>query len=255
MRIIRIEHYGTSFYARVTEEGLMSLDRTRGTGGIIPPEQARLLQLAVPSKIVRIDCSPGGSRTPDISLKPPSCIISTSQSVLLPAGTTDASSSACLAVLMGHQCRETTPADVRKLIFGFTCANDISATVPGLSAPGSTAAGGFDTFAPIGPFLETDIDMPEELVVTTSVNGEPRCDMRLDELALSPFEAISRISRIMTLQPGDVVLIGSTGMETAIANGDLIEVNIAGIGTLENSIKALATDTHAGHDTSSAPVQ
>lgn len=258
MRIIRILHKGMSFYARVTEDGLQCLDKAKGVEGIISPDQATLLPLAVPSKIISIEASKetaSAQHAPNIQFRPPSSIIGGGIPVLIPAGAEQATATPTLGILIGRQCKDVAADDIASYIFGYTCANNIMATVPGLAPEGTPATYGFDTFAPIGPYLETEIATPTEIDLIFSVNDEVKQTVNLEGLSLSPFDAISRASSIMTLYPGDVVFFNVSKTALSIADGDTISVEIPGLGLLSNPVKVEKKQPHVGSDTAATRVQ
>ncbi|MFK4764307.1 fumarylacetoacetate hydrolase family protein [Desulfobaculum sp. SPO524] len=257
MRIIRVLHRGVSFYARVTDGGLQCLDRAKGIEGIIPPEEATLLPLAVPSKIITIEARPTDSPqpTPRLNLKPPSSVIGNGQTISIPATAQQAVANPMLGILIGRQCRGVQTQDMPSHIFGYTCCANIAAHVPELAEPGSAAAQGFDTFTPVGPFIETDLPALEELDIALAVNDETSKHFTIDDLTMQPLEAISHVSSIMTLLPGDVVMFGVNNNGATIADGDVVSVEISGLGRLSNPVQAESAQSHSGGDTAAARVQ
>jgi 2-keto-4-pentenoate hydratase/2-oxohepta-3-ene-1,7-dioic acid hydratase in catechol pathway len=128
-----------------------------------------------------------------------------------------------------------TPREARTSILGYTCGNDVTARdLQGIDGQW-TRAKGFDTFCPLGPWIETDLD-PTDLSIECFVDGERRQSARTSDMLFGPFEIVSFVSHVMTLLPGDVVLTGTPSGIRGLDRGDVVEVRIEGIGTLRNRL-------------------
>ena len=141
-----------------------------------------------------------------------------------------------LGIVIGRRARQVTPADALDHVFGYTCANDV--TVADIlhrdaSFPQWVRAKGFDTFCPFGPVVATGID-PAQLVVKTWLNGELRQDYPINDMRFSVEQLVSLISQDMTLEPGDLILCGTSVGVGSMKPGSLVEVEITGIGKLSN---------------------
>jgi 2-keto-4-pentenoate hydratase/2-oxohepta-3-ene-1,7-dioic acid hydratase in catechol pathway len=126
-------------------------------------------------------------------------------------------------------------ADWRRYILGFTCANDVTARDLQKRDVQFTRAKSFDTFCPLGPWIETDID-PSDLQLVTRVNGEVRQRGRTSQMLFGPPQLLEFISGIMTLEAGDVILTGTPAGVGPLHDGDTVEIEIEGIGVLRNMV-------------------
>jgi 2-keto-4-pentenoate hydratase/2-oxohepta-3-ene-1,7-dioic acid hydratase in catechol pathway len=140
-----------------------------------------------------------------------------------------------LAVVIGRLCREVPAERVAEVIFGYTCANDVTARDLQARDGQWTRAKGFDTFCPLGPWIETDAD-PADLALTTRLNGEVKQDSRTSLLLHDVQALVMFVSQVMTLLPGDVLLTGTPAGIGPMENGDEVSVSIGGIGTLSNPV-------------------
>jgi 2-keto-4-pentenoate hydratase/2-oxohepta-3-ene-1,7-dioic acid hydratase in catechol pathway len=141
--------------------------------------------------------------------------------------------------VIGKTCFNVSEADAPDHIFGYTCANDV--TVNDIikrdpTFPQWVRAKGFDTFCPFGPVIATGLD-PAMLVVRTILNGEVRQDYPINDMVFSAAQLVSRISRDMTLDPGDMLLCGTSVGVGSMRPGSIVEVEIDGIGKLSNSFE------------------
>jgi 2-keto-4-pentenoate hydratase/2-oxohepta-3-ene-1,7-dioic acid hydratase in catechol pathway len=175
-------------------------------------------------------------KEPILFLKPPSSIVGHRESIIYP---TDLSRrveyEGELALVIGRRGRCVSQEQAREYILGYTCANDVTARDLQRQDRQWTRAKGFDTFCPLGPVISTGVD-PSSLLIRTRVNGEVRQEASTAEM-IFPVEAlISYISQVMTLERGDVVLTGTPTGVGRLEPGDMVEVEIEGIGTLTNSV-------------------
>ena len=141
-----------------------------------------------------------------------------------------------LAVVIGKSGKWINPENAFDHVLGYTIANDVTARDLQHKDDQWTRAKGFDTFCPLGPWIETDLD-PSDLLITCRVNGELRQMASTKEMIFSIPQLVSYISSIMTLDPGDVILTGTPAGVGSLEPGDEVEITIEGIGTLRNSIK------------------
>ena len=137
--------------------------------------------------------------------------------------------------VIGKSCRRVTPQEAGGYILGYTCGNDVSERAWQKDDWTFWRAKGADTFAPVGPWIETDIN-PQALEMIVRLNGEEVQHGRTEEMLFTFAEIVSYISQQITLQPGDLIFSGSTGVTTALKDGDLVEVEIPGIGVLSNPV-------------------
>jgi 2-keto-4-pentenoate hydratase/2-oxohepta-3-ene-1,7-dioic acid hydratase in catechol pathway len=175
--------------------------------------------------------------TPMVFFKPATSVIGPGDPIPIPEGTERVDHEAELAMVIGRLCRRVAEADASRFVLGYTCANDITAR-DWQKADGQWArAKGSDGFCPLGPWVETEVD-PSDLAVTSRVNGEDRQAGRTSDMAFSPAALMAFVSRTITLLPGDVLLTGTPPGVGPIRPGDRVEVEVEGIGVLENRVVA-----------------
>ncbi len=212
--------------------------------GVVSLPQAQLLAPVVPTKVVcaginyREHAREMGHAIPDepvIFLKPPTSVIGHGAEIRIPPGLESVDYEAELAVVLGRRTHRASPAEVSAHVLGYLCANDVTSRVLQRKDGQWTRAKGFDTFCPLGPWVETDID-PLDVRIQSLVNGEVRQDARTSDMIFNPFELVSFVSHVMTLLPGDVVLTGTPAGIGAVVAGDVVEVRIEGIGSLINRV-------------------
>ncbi|MGH2524100.1 MAG: fumarylacetoacetate hydrolase family protein, partial [Anaerolineales bacterium] len=172
---------------------------------------------------------------PAIFLKPPSSIIGPDEAIVLPPQSEHVEHGAELAVVIRKQARWVAPEEALKYVLGYTAANDVTARdlieQDGLWA----RATGFDTFCALGPCIATGLD-PADVMITCAVNGETRQMSSTRDLLFTVEQLIAFISSVMTLLPGDVILTGTPGGAGRLADGDVVEVEIEGVGVLRNPV-------------------
>lgn len=249
MTYARFEHQGHVRFG-VVDAALEIVHEISGTpfgdpgkhGPARPLSDVRLLAPCLPSKIFGLAFNyrdhlhgqeaPG---EPQIFLKVPSALIGPGQAIVLPSGAGRVDEEAELVVVIGKRCRGVARMDALDCVLGYTCGNDVSARVWQKSDRNWWRAKSSDTFAPIGPWIQTDID-PTQLSIIGRINGkEVQCcsprDLIFDIPAL-----IEWITRSVTLEPGDLIYTGTSGSPAELHDGDAVEVSISGIGTLRNPV-------------------
>jgi len=246
MRIIRVRHKGQAFYAAITSpETVRPLNRENGEPDEIPLAELELLSLVRPSKIVCVglnyldhaqELGLSLPEEPIIFLKPPSAVIGAGDAIVLPGCSSQVDYEAELALVIGRTARYITEADAPRHIFGYTCANDVTARDLQRKDGQWTRAKSFDTFCPVGPWIETDPGDLGTLTLRTVVNGEVRQEGNTADMVFPPHLLVSHISRIMTLHPGDVVLTGTPAGVGPIQAGDEVSVEIDRVGFLLNPV-------------------
>jgi 2-keto-4-pentenoate hydratase/2-oxohepta-3-ene-1,7-dioic acid hydratase in catechol pathway len=174
-------------------------------------------------------------KTPLLFLKPPSSIIGFNETILLPPQSKQVEFEAELAVVIGKKGRWIDINRIEEYILGYTIANDVTARDLQNNDDQWTRAKGFDTFCPLGPWIETEIDI-SDVLITNRVNGEIRQMASTREMVFNIPQLIVYISSIMTLNPGDVILSGTPSGVGRIKAGDNIEIEIEGIGRLINKV-------------------
>jgi 2-keto-4-pentenoate hydratase/2-oxohepta-3-ene-1,7-dioic acid hydratase in catechol pathway len=217
----------------------------RLTGVRYPLADVRLLAPVLPSKVVAIGrnyadhAAELGNEVPDdpiIFLKPSTAVVGPRDPIVYPTQLSErVDFEGELAVVIGRLCREVPPERVAEVIFGYTCANDVTARDLQAKDGQWARAKGFDTFCPLGPWIETDID-PADLELTTIVNGEIRQNSRTSLLLHNVTALVAYVTAVMTLLPGDVLLTGTPAGVGPLKDGDEVSVTIESIGTLTNGV-------------------
>ncbi len=220
------------------------LQDTRVVTGSEVPTGAELLPPAVPTKIIAIGRNYAehakelGNDTPPepiIFLKPPSALLPPGGTIVRPPQSQRVDYEGELVVVIGKRAHDVKRDRWRDYVLGFTCANDVTARDLQKRDVQFTRAKGFDTFCPIGPCIETEID-PSDLALTTRVNGQIRQKARTSMMIFPCAVLVEFISSVMTLEAGDVILTGTPAGVGPLAAGDNVEVEIEGIGTLRNHV-------------------
>jgi len=172
---------------------------------------------------------------PIIFLKPPSALLPHEGTIVRPPQSQRVDHEGELAIVIGKRAHNV-PADLwRDFVRGFTCANDVTARDLQKKDVQFTRGKGFDTFCPIGPCIETDLD-PADLALSTRVNGVVKQNGRTSMMIFSCATIIEFITSVMTLEPGDVILTGTPAGVGPLQAGDVVEVEIEGIGILRNHV-------------------
>jgi 2-keto-4-pentenoate hydratase/2-oxohepta-3-ene-1,7-dioic acid hydratase in catechol pathway len=177
-------------------------------------------------------------KEPLIFLKPPSSIIGPQGPIVLTSYSQRVEHEGELAMVIGRSCAHLHDTDdALACVLGYTCLNDVTARDLQKNDVQFTRAKGFDTFCPIGPHIETDLD-PSSVLVETHVNGARRQSGSTSLMLYPPAFLVRWISRMMTLHPGDVIATGTPAGVGSLVAGDTVEVSVAGIGVLRNPVHA-----------------
>jgi 2-keto-4-pentenoate hydratase/2-oxohepta-3-ene-1,7-dioic acid hydratase in catechol pathway len=215
-------------------------------GKTYPLAEVKLLAPCLPSKVVCLGMNyrPHAQELdqvppthPLIFLKPSTAVIGPDDPIVLPRNWKRVDYECELAVVMGEKARYVSEEKAREYVLGYTCFNDVTERQLQKEDGQWTRAKGFDTFAPIGPWIETEVE-PDNLKLETYLNGEVRQSAHTSELIFGVSTLISFISGIMTLLPNDVIATGTPAGIAAMKPGDVVEVKIEKIGTLRNPVVA-----------------
>jgi 2-keto-4-pentenoate hydratase/2-oxohepta-3-ene-1,7-dioic acid hydratase in catechol pathway len=217
----------------------------RFTGASFPLTTVRLLAPVLPSKVVAVgrnyadhirEMGAEPADEPVLFLKPSTAVCGPGDPVAYPASLSKrVDYEGELAVVIGRLCRDVPADQAAAVVLGYTCGNDITARDLQARDGQWARAKGFDTFCPLGPWIETEAD-PADLELTTTVNGEVRQRARTSQLLHNVPALIAYASSVMTLLPGDVLLTGTPAGVGPLADGDEVSVTIEGIGTLTNEV-------------------
>ena len=181
-------------------------------------------------------------REPILFLKAPSAVVGPGAAIVLPSNAQRVDYEAELAVVIGHRLHRPTRQQVLEGIFGYTCANDVSARDLQERDGQWMRAKSFDTFCPVGPWVETELD-PSDLALDGLLNGEVRQHARTSHMLVGTLELVRFAAQVMTLLPGDILLTGTPTGVGVLRPGDHFTVRIEGIGELQNPVEA---DCHSG---------
>jgi len=173
---------------------------------------------------------------PLLFLKPPNSVAAPESTVTLPAGKERIDWEAEFAVVIDEQCRNVAAADALDVVRGYTCLNDISNRDDQDREQNWVRGKAFDNAAPLGPVIATPDEVPDDANIELRVNGETKQAATIDQFYFSVSELIAEITEYMTLEPGDVISTGTPAGVGALSDGDHVEVEIEGIGTLEHDV-------------------
>ncbi|HKW18829.1 MAG TPA: fumarylacetoacetate hydrolase family protein [Terriglobales bacterium] len=260
MRYCRFEHNGTPQFGLIeTIGGREQITRTVsslpaksapdfGSAKIsaVPLAEATLLAAVEASKIVcigrnyREHAAELGNEVPPeplIFLKPPSSLLAPGKPIVLPKISARVDHEAELGVVIGKKCRSLRDdEDVRPYILGYTCVNDVTARDLQKEDGQWTRGKGFDTFCPVGPVIVDDIDPWAGVDVEARVNGKVKQHGNTRDFIFALDVVIRFISQVMTLLPGDLIATGTPSGVGPLATGDVVEVMVQGIGSLQNPV-------------------
>ena len=210
-----------------------------------PLKDCRLATPVLPSKIVCVGRNYAAHaaefgndmpKEPMIFLKPPSSVIGPGESIVLPKYSQRVEHEAELGLVIGKTCRHLKDdEDPFSYLLGYTCVNDVTARDLQKSDVQFTRAKGFDTFCPVGPHIETELD-PHNVLVEAHVNGTQKQSGDTSLMAFPVALLVRWISRMMTLVPGDLIATGTPAGVGPLVDGDTVEVSVAGIGMLRNPV-------------------
>jgi len=211
---------------------------------------ARLLEPVTPSKIVCIGRNYAahakelGNDVPDeplIFLKPPSSLLAPGAAIVLPRASQRVEHEAEIGIVIGKLTRAVSLDDALQAVYGITCINDVTARDLQRKDVQFTRAKSFDTFCPVGPWIETELAL-DSLVVSGRVNGELRQHAPVSDMVFSLVKLIAFISHVMTLEAGDLIATGTPEGVGPLLAGDSAEVEVSGVGVLRNPVTADCAD-------------
>jgi 2-keto-4-pentenoate hydratase/2-oxohepta-3-ene-1,7-dioic acid hydratase in catechol pathway len=207
-------------------------------------DSVRMLPPVLPSKIICVGrnyvahAQEHEAEVPEVPLlflKPPSALIGPGGTIFLPPQSQQVEHEAELAVVIGRRGRRISPESALEYVFGYTIANDVTARDLQRRDGQWTRGKGFDTFCPLGPWIETEFD-PADALISCHVNAELRQMGSTRDMVFSVRQLIAFASSVMTLEPGDLLLTGTPAGVSQIRSGDVVEITIEGIGSLRNPV-------------------
>ncbi|EHR49555.1 2-keto-4-pentenoate hydratase/2-oxohepta-3-ene-1,7-dioic acid hydratase [Saccharomonospora marina XMU15] len=254
MRLARIAHPDGVAFASIEGDGddaqvLEIADHPFGkpnfTGRRWPLADVRLLAPILPTKVIAVGrnyaahAQEFGNEVPGepmIFIKPSTSVIGPNAAIKLPAVSTRVDFEGELAVVIGQPVKNVPAARAAAAVLGYTIANDVSARDLQKSDGQWGRAKGFDTFCPVGPWIETAVD-PADLAIRSEVDGEVKQDARTSALVHKVPELVEFVSAVMTLLPGDLILTGTPEGVGPITAGQQVSITVEGIGTLTNPVQ------------------
>ena len=252
MRIARFTKDGDLSFGVIEDDDTVAtvaahpFGEIRLTGERRPLADVRLTAPILPSKVIAIGRNYAehakelGNEVPEaplIFMKPSTSVIGQREAIVYPPLSERVDYEGELAVVIGRLCRDVPEERAMDVVLGYTCANDVTARDQQKTDGQWSRAKGYDTFCPLGPWIETDVD-PSDLAITTRLNGEVKQDSRTSMIVHKIPKLISYITSCMTLLPGDVILTGTPDGIGPMEVGDTVEVEIEGIGVLRNRVGA-----------------
>lgn len=249
MKIMRAEYRNSVSYCVLDDKIVKFIkgepfEHIEYTGETAQISDVTVLAPTTPSKIVAIgknyhahamEMNEGEPVEPLVFLKPSTCVIADRENIVYPKISKRVDYEGELCVVIGKRCRNVKASDALNYVFGYTCLNDVTARDIQKSDPQWTRGKGFDTFCPIGPCIETQIDA-SDLAISTALNGKTVQASRTSCMTHNIPKLIEYISRVMTLLPGDCIATGTPEGIGSMQCGDTVSVTIEGIGTLTNFV-------------------
>jgi 2-keto-4-pentenoate hydratase/2-oxohepta-3-ene-1,7-dioic acid hydratase in catechol pathway len=249
MRFVRYKDKSGIHYGIVDGDKIQAIDtnpfsKWKKTKDSVPLKQTRLMAPCVPTKIVAVglnyadhamELSMDAPKEPIIFLKPPTSVIGSGDEIVFPEMSRQVDYEAEIAVVISKTASMVEEDEAPNHILGYTCANDVTARDLQRADGQWTRAKSFDTFAPLGPWIDTDFD-PTDKTVEALLNGMVVQQGSTRDMLFSVPRLIGFISRIMTLNPGDVIMTGTPPGVGSMQPGDMIQVAIGGLGVLTNTI-------------------
>lgn len=253
MRFARFKRSNRISYGVVRDEAIEEISSTpflpyELTGELHPMREVRLLAPCIPSKVVAIALNYRDHITemglpppphPIFFYKPSTAVVGPGDQVVTPQGCKQLDYEGELSVVIGSVSRSVAADRWREVVLGYTCGVDATARDHQREDNQWGRAKGFDTSAPLGPWIETDLD-PSQLRLVTRLNGEVRQDGNTSQMVFGVPALVAFVSSYVTLLPGDVIMTGTPAGAGPMASGDRLEVDIEGIGTLQVSVQPAA---------------
>lgn len=250
MKYLRFLQNGNIRYGLIEKDNIIRevvgdiFNNYKNTENVYSLSEITFLPPCIPTKIIAVGlnyfdhANEFQMKIPDeplIFMKPPSALIAHNDNIIYPKMSKQLDFEAELAVIIKNKVKDIEPEDVSKNILGYTCFNDVTARDLQKKDEQWTRAKSFDTFAPIGPFISTDLN-PDNLQIKLYKNGQLMQDSSTGNMIFKVDKIVSFISKIMTLFPGDIIATGTPSGVGQLKAGDKVEVEIEGIGILKNTV-------------------
>jgi 2-keto-4-pentenoate hydratase/2-oxohepta-3-ene-1,7-dioic acid hydratase in catechol pathway len=250
MKIVRIKSGDDIAYGVADTEGVLVYNGSpfvawEPTEVVVPWSSVTLLSPVIPTKVMCVgknyeehaaEFDGEVPEEPLVFMKPATSVTGPNTNVVHPTISAEVHHEAELAVVVSKPARNVRAEDASQYIFGYTAANDVTARDLQRKDGQWTRAKGFDTFCPLGPAIETELDPLERLAVICRVNGEVRQAGFTSDMVFGVAEVFEYITAFTTMLPGDVILTGTPSGVGKVVPGDVMEVEVDGIGTLANRV-------------------
>lgn len=250
MKIVRFAHNGAEHWGLLEDDKVRVLPdgpfgQINPSQEVLPLEAVRLLAPAKPAKLVCVGLNyvlharESGLPLPDepmLFMCSPQAIIGPGDAIVLDSHEQRVEFEAELAIVIGKRARNVPAAEAASVVLGYTCANDVSNRDLQLKDKQFTRAKSFDTYKPMGPWIETELN-PDAQSIRLLQNGVVRQDSTTADMIFPTSFIIEFVSSVMTLEPGDVIITGTPSGVGPMKSGDRIAVQLSGIGTLENIVQ------------------
>ena len=219
----------------ITDERIPLSDAVRLLAPVIPRSKVVCLGKNYAEHAKEIKARGPASEVPILFLKPNTAVIGPDDPIVMPSYSEDVQVEAELAIIIGRVCRNVSPENAEDYVYGFTCANDVTARDLQRMEDQWFRAKAFDTSLPLGPWIETEL-AHDDVNIAARINGKVTVSGNSQDMILDVPNAIAMISEITTLLPGDVILTGTPAGVTRMEHGDVVEVEIEDIGVLRNPV-------------------
>jgi 2-keto-4-pentenoate hydratase/2-oxohepta-3-ene-1,7-dioic acid hydratase in catechol pathway len=252
-KYVRYAHQGGTSFGILEGDQIRELDRSpiesgKPTGKTVALSSVRLLAPVEPSKVIAVGLNYKShignaepSKYPPLFAKLPTCIVGPEADIVYPEGASNTHFEGELVVVIGKKASRISKAEAPQYIFGVTAGNDVSERNWQRDDLQWFRAKASDTFGPLGPVMVTGLDH-NNLLLQTRLNGKTMQEQRTSDLIFDVEDIVSYVSQFVTLMPGDVIYTGTPGATSPMKPGDVVEVEIEGIGILRNKIAASSTD-------------
>jgi 2-keto-4-pentenoate hydratase/2-oxohepta-3-ene-1,7-dioic acid hydratase in catechol pathway len=251
MRLYRVLHEGRAEFALTSDDKVLTLLSDApwyggsAVGHAVPLEGAKLLAPVTPSKILCVGRNYAAHarelgnevpKEPLLFLKPPSALCASGDAITYPRAMSErVEYEAEIGIVIGTRLKDASPDEARFGIYGITCVNDVTARDLQKKDVQFTRAKGFEGFCPVGPCVESEFDLAN-LTVTARVNGEVRQHGHSRDMVFPIAELVSYMSRVMTLEPGDLISTGTPEGVGPLVPGDTVEIEVSSVGVLRNAV-------------------
>ncbi len=252
MKIVRVQTESGPAWGLIQNDEVFHLPdgpfkSLQGGESLGPLDDLELLAPVEPTKIVCVGrnyaahAAEHGADVPTeplLFLKPPSSVVAPGAEIVLPALSSQVEHECELAIVIGTRCRHVAERNAWSHVLGIMCGNDVTARDLQRADSQWTRGKGFDTFCPLGPWIVTGLGEEEvaDLDVSCSVSGEVRQHATTGQMVFSPSFLIAYITQVMTLEPGDVIMTGTPSGVSPLHSGDIVTVEVEGVGTLTNPV-------------------